>query len=207
MKNNALPLIAILRGVTPENILAVAEVLVEEGFSSIEVPLNSPDALTSISMLVNAYSSKYLIGAGTVTTPKLAEAVIATGANLVVTPNLNKEVVSMSVAANCQCFPGVVTPTEAFAALEYGASGIKIFPASVLGIEGFKALKSVLPTDVKCYPVGGIEPSNESMHCWLEAGAYGFGLGSALFKSEMSLQDIRKRARAYVQVYQSFTHS
>ena len=204
MKNNALPLIAILRGVTPENILAVAKVLIEEGFSSIEVPLNSPDALTSISMLVNAHSSKYLIGAGTVTTPKLAEAVIATGANLVVTPNLNKEVVSMSVAANCQCFPGVVTPTEAFAALEYGASGIKLFPASVLGIEGFKALKSVLPADVKCFPVGGIEPNNESMHCWLEAGAYGFGLGSALFKPQMSLDEIRKRARAYVQTYQSF---
>ncbi|MBD1388336.1 2-dehydro-3-deoxy-6-phosphogalactonate aldolase [Neiella sp. HB171785] len=193
-----LPLIAIIRGVTPEQVLNVAEVLVEEGFTMIEVPLNSPDALTSIAKLVAKYGDKYIIGAGTVTTPELAEQVIATGANLVVTPNFNEQVVKMSVAAGCATFPGVVTPTEAFAALAAGATGLKLFPISMVGLDGFKALKSVLPTDTKCYPVGGVSPSVESMKPYVDIGADGFGLGSALYKPSMTLEQVRANARGYV---------
>lgn len=201
---NRLPLIAILRGVKPTQILSVAEVLIAQGFTSIEVPLNSPDALTSITMLVDKYGDQYLIGAGTVTTPALAEAVIATGANLVVTPNLNKEVVALSISAGCECYPGVATLTEAFNGIEYGATGLKLFPVSALGMDGFKALKSVLPQQTQCYPVGGIYPSASSMHPYLKAGATGFGLGSSLYKPSMSLQQVEDNAKAFVSIYKDF---
>lgn len=200
-----LPLIAIIRGVTPEQVLDVANVLVEEGFTMIEVPLNSPDALISISKLVAHYGKGYFIGAGTVTTPEQAERVIATGANLVVTPNMNPQVIEMSVAAGCATFPGVVTPTEAFAALAAGATGLKLFPISVLGLEGFKALKSVLPKDVKCYPVGGVSPSVESMRPYVDIGANGFGLGSALYQPSMTLEQIRTNARGYVSAFKQLS--
>lgn len=201
-----IPLIAILRGVTPDEILNVAAVLIEEGFTMIEVPLNSPDALSSIKKLVDTYSlDEYFIGAGTVTTKDLAEQVIATGANLVVTPNYNESVVRLASEAGCACFPGVVTPTEAFAALAAGATGIKLFPISMVGMDGFKALKSVLSPDTGCYPVGGIEPTEESMHPYLKAGASGFGLGSAIYKPSMSIDEVRERARAFVKVYKDFS--
>lgn len=201
-----IPLIAILRGITPDDILNVAAILVEEGFSMLEVPLNSPDALMSIKKLVDTYSVEdYFIGAGTVTTAELANQVIATGANLVVTPNYNEEVVKVSVAAGCACFPGVVTPTEAFSAIAAGATGIKLFPISMVGMDGFKALKSVLSPQTACYPVGGIEPTAESMHPYLKAGATGFGLGSAIYKPAMSHEEIRNRARAFVKVYHDFS--
>jgi 2-dehydro-3-deoxyphosphogalactonate aldolase len=197
-----LPLIAIIRGVTPDEVLNVAKILIEEGFSLIEVPLNSPDALTSIKMLVDTYGQDNLIGAGTVTTPELAKQVIATGANLMVTPNCNEEVIKLSVAAGCATFPGIVTPTEAFSALAAGATGIKLFPVSMLGLDGYKALNSVLPKGTLCYPVGGIEPSIESMKPYMEIGAAGFGLGSALYKAGMSDEQIRQNAKDYVTSYQ-----
>lgn len=196
-----LPLIAIIRGVTPDKVLGVAKILLEEGFSLIEVPLNSPDALVSIKMLVDTYKEGNLIGAGTVTTPELAKQVIATGANLMVTPNCNEEVIKLSVAAGCATFPGIVTPTEAFAALAAGATGIKLFPVSMLGLDGYKALNSVLPKGTLCYPVGGIEPTVESMKPYVEIGAAGFGLGSALYKAGMSDEQIRQNARNYVSSY------
>lgn len=199
-----MPLIAILRGIRPENVLKVSEVLIRQGFTSIEVPLNSPNALASIEILVNEYGNKYLIGAGTVTTPKLAEAVIESGANLIVSPNVNAEVIALSIQAGCECYPGVITPTEAFTALELGATGLKIFPISMLGIDGFVALKSVLPPDTKCYPVGGITSSEESMHPYLKAGATGFGLGSALFKASNTLEQIELNAKAFVDTYKRF---
>ncbi|MCF2947952.1 2-dehydro-3-deoxy-6-phosphogalactonate aldolase [Paraglaciecola aquimarina] len=198
-----LPLIAIIRGVTPDKVLGVAKILVEEGFSLIEVPLNSPDALTSIKMLVDEYGKNNLIGAGTVTTAEQAEQVIATGANLMVTPNCNTEVIKMSVAAGCATFPGIVTPTEAFAALAAGATGIKLFPISMLGLDGYKALNSVLPKGTLCYPVGGIEPRVDSMKPYIEIGAAGFGLGSALYKPGMSHEQIRQNAKDYVNSYQA----
>lgn len=200
-----MPLIAILRGITPKNALQVSQVLIRQGFTSIEVPLNSPNALASIEILVNEYNGKYLIGAGTVTTPELATAVINTGAKLIVSPNVNSEVIALSIKAGCECYPGVVTPTEAFTALELGATGLKIFPISMLGIDGFVALKSVLPKDTKCYPVGGIKASVESMHPYLKAGATGFGLGSALFTACSTLAQIELNAKAFVDAYKRFT--
>jgi 2-dehydro-3-deoxyphosphogalactonate aldolase len=196
-----LPLIAIIRGVLPADCIDVANILVEEGFTMIEVPLNSPDALTSIRLLVEEFGSELLIGAGTVTTPEKAQAVIDTGANLVVTPNVNEDVIKMSVAAGCATFPGVVTPSEAFAALAAGATGLKLFPVSMLGLDGYKALNSVLPPETLCYPVGGIEPTVESMKPYIGIGAAGFGLGSALYKPSMSLDEIRSNARSYVKFF------
>lgn len=199
---NHLPLIAILRGIEPAEVLEAAKVLIDEGFTMIEVPLNSPEALSSIKLLADNYadSDKFLVGAGTVTTLDEAEAVIATGANLVVTPNLNIEVVKASVKANCVCLPGVVTPSEAFSALAAGASGLKLFPASQVGFSGFKALKSVLPTGTLCFPVGGINTQSESMRPWLDLGASGFGLGAALYSSGMSMNQLRKNAADFIEV-------
>ncbi|AWB65049.1 2-dehydro-3-deoxy-6-phosphogalactonate aldolase [Saccharobesus litoralis] len=196
-----LPLIAIIRGVLPQDVIRIAEILVEEGFTMIEVPLNSPDALDSISRLVKHYGDKYYIGAGTVTTPEQAKAVIETGANLVVTPNMNEEVIKMSVAAGCATFPGVVTPTEAFNALAAGATGLKLFPVSALGLDGFKALKSVAPQGTLFFPVGGINPTIESMKPYTDIGAQGFGLGSALYKPSMSDEQVRQNARDYVKFF------
>lgn len=205
--NKHLPLIAIIRGVTPDTVLEVAQILVEKGFSLIEVPLNSPDALTSIRLLVEEYQNQLgesmYIGAGTVTTAEQAQAVIDTGANLVVTPNLNLAVLELANKANCITFPGVVTPSEAFSAVAAGATGIKLFPVSMLGLEGFKALKSVLPKNVLTFPVGGIEPTESSMQPYLQLGANGFGLGSALYKPNMTNGQVSDAAQAYVESYQN----
>lgn len=204
--SNHLPLIAIIRGVTPDAVIEVTQVLMEEGFTMIEVPLNSPDALTSIKMLVDEFGTdKYYLGAGTVTTPELAKQVIETGANLVVTPNMNEEVIGLSVDANCAVFPGVVTPTEAFNALAAGATGLKVFPVSALGVDGFAALMSVLPKGTACFPVGGIEPSVDSMKPFTKLNAAGFGLGSALYKPTMNLDQVRENAKAYVSSFKALT--
>ena len=208
--NEQFPLIAIIRGVLPENVIRVASILIEEGFTMIEVPLNSPDALVSIKKLVDHYltnddTTNYYVGAGTVTTPELAKAVINTGANLVVTPNMNEEVVKLSVEAGCATFPGIVTPTEAFSALAAGATGLKLFPVSALGNDGFKALNSVLPKGTLCFPVGGIDPTVESMKPLMEIGAQGFGLGSSLFKPTMTDDEIRKAAKAFVQTFKQLS--
>lgn len=198
---NHLPLIAILRGVEPNDIVRIANILVEEGFTMLEVPLNSPDALSSIRLMVDHFGPDLLLGAGTVTTEQEANAVIATGANLVVTPNLNEAVIKAAVAANCVCFPGVVTPTEAFAALAAGATGLKLFPVSQVGINGYKALKSVLPKDVLTMPVGGINPTVESMKPYIDIGANGFGLGASLYQVGMSDDQIRSNAKQFVGAY------
>lgn len=203
--NEQFPLIAIIRGVLPENVIRVSSILVEEGFTMIEVPLNSPDALISIKKLVDHYltnnTKQYFVGAGTVTTVQKAKEVIATGANLVVTPNMNEDVIKLSVAAGCATFPGVVTPTEAFNALAAGATGLKLFPVSALGQDGFKALNSVLPIGTLCFPVGGIDPTVESMKPLMDIGAQGFGLGSALYKPSMSDDEIRAAASAFVRTF------
>lgn len=202
---NRLPLIAILRGVNTSSVLQIAEVLIAAGFSKIEVPLNSPNALASISKLVGEYGDEFLIGAGTVTDVDSANAVIDTGAKLIVTPNFNAGVVKVSIAADCECITGVITPTECFAALASGATGLKLFPISLLGIDGFKAIKSVLPADVHTYPVGGITPTDKSMHPFLAAGATGFGLGTALYKADMDLNTIATLANSFVDSFKRFT--
>lgn len=198
-----LPLIAIIRGVEPQNVVRVSSILIDEGFSMIEVPLNSPNALLSITRLVDKFGDNYLIGAGTVTTASLAKSVIATGANLIVTPNYNAEVIKLAVNAGCVTFPGVVTPTEAFDALAAGATGLKLFPVPVLGLDGFKALKSVLPPNVDCLPVGGINPTIESMKPYMDLGATGFGLGASLYKPGLTDDEIRSNARKFVTTYTS----
>ncbi|TDF34447.1 2-dehydro-3-deoxy-6-phosphogalactonate aldolase [Alteromonadaceae bacterium M269] len=200
-----LPLIAILRGIETQDVVAVTETLIEEGFTMIEVPLNSPNAIASIKTLVRAFGPQYLIGAGTVVAPNWAQEVIETGANLIVTPNLNEAVVEMAVRAGCAVFPGIATPTEAFAALASGATGLKLFPVSNVGVEGYKALQSVLPENTRCFPVGGIEPTVESMKTYLDLGAAGFGLGSSLYKPNMTLPQIRQNANAAVKSYKACT--
>ncbi|WP_077341811.1 2-dehydro-3-deoxy-6-phosphogalactonate aldolase [Pseudocolwellia agarivorans] len=200
-----LPLIAIIRGVLPEDVVRIGQILIDEGFTMIEVPLNSPDPLVSIKKLVDAFGDKYLIGAGTVTTPQKAKDVIATGANLVVTPNMNTEVIKLSVEAGCATFPGIVTPTEAFDALAAGATGIKLFPVSALGLDGYKALKSVLPPETLSFPVGGIDPTVESMKPLLDIGANGFGLGSSLYKPNMTDDQVRANAKQFVETFKSLT--
>lgn len=199
--NEQFPLIAIIRGVQPEDVVRVAQLIIDQGFTMIEVPLNSPDPLNSIKRLVDHFGDKYFIGAGTVTTPQLARDVIATGANLIVTPNMNEDVIKISVGAGCATFPGVVTPTEAFNALSAGATGIKLFPISALGLDGFKALKSVLPKDALCFPVGGIDPTVASMKPLLDIGANGFGLGSSLYKPTMTDEEITENARKFVEAF------
>ena len=199
-----LPLIAIIRGVTPENCLAVAAELVAAGFTMIEVPLNSPNAISSIQLLVEKYGTDdFFIGAGTVTRVDLAKQVIETGANLVVTPNCDVKVIQLCVAAGCATYAGIVTPTEAFAALGAGATGLKVFPVSMVGIDGIKAMLSVLPAGTPMFPVGGINPTKESMEPYINAGVNGFGLGSALFKPSMSLPQIRENAEQFIQQFKS----
>ena len=197
-----IPLIAILRGVTPKTILNVADVLVKAGFTKIEVPLNSPDAIESIRLLVSEYNTKdFEIGAGTVTRLDLVEQVLETGANLVVTPNCNVEVIKTAVDAGCVTYPGVVTPTEAFSAVHAGATNLKLFPISMVGVGGMSAMKSVIPSDIALFPVGGIDATFESMSPYLNNGAKGFGLGSQLYKPSMSLDEISQKANAFVKTY------
>jgi 2-dehydro-3-deoxyphosphogalactonate aldolase len=196
-----IPLIAILRGVEPEQVLNVAYVLINEGFTRIEVPLNSPHALVSITSLVKEYGPQLLLGAGTVSTAEQARAAIDAGANLIVSPNFNEEVVRISKAARCRVYPGVLTPTECFAAIAVGASGLKLFPISVLGVAGFKAIKSVLPSGTECYPVGGIEATRVSMQPYLNAGATGFGLGASLYQPTMSLRTLSENAKSFIKTY------
>jgi 2-dehydro-3-deoxyphosphogalactonate aldolase len=200
------PLIAILRGITPSSVLDVAKVLVEAGFTKIEVPLNSPYALESISMLVSEFGTKdFELGAGTVTRLELAEDVMETGANLIVTPNCNTDVIKTAVDAGCVTYPGVVTPTEALNAVHAGASNLKLFPISMVGTTGMNALKSVLPSHIKLFPVGGIDATTDSMAPLIDRGASGFGLGSQLYKPNMSLEQIRKKAHAFVDTYKKVT--
>lgn len=201
-KNSEIPLIAILRGVTPQTILNVASVLVSAGFTKIEVPLNSPNAIESVRLLVKEYGTKnFELGAGTVTRLDLAEQVLETGANLVVTPNCNVDVIKTAVDAGCVTYPGVVTPTEAFNAVHAGATNLKLFPISMVGVGGMGGMKSVLPSHISLFPVGGIDATIESMSPYLNKGAKGFGLGSQLYRPSMSLDEIRRNAKAFVTTF------
>ena len=147
-------IIAILRGVLPEEALKVGQALIAAGVTRIEVPLNSPEPLKSISVLVDAFGERAEIGAGTVLSPEDVEAVAATGARLIVSPNCDAEVIKAAKAKSCVCFPGVFTATECFAALRAGADGLKLFPSEVLGVSGLKALRAVLPAGTPLFAVG-----------------------------------------------------
>ncbi len=196
-----LPLVAILRGLEPERAVAVGEALVEAGFDIIEVPLNSPDPLASIAALVAALGARALVGAGTVLTEAEVDALAAIGAGLVVSPNCNPAVIRRSRAKGMVSLPGVFTPTEMFAALDAGASGLKLFPAEAASPAVIKAVRAVLPPQVPLLAVGGIGVANMGDYC--AAGATGFGIGGSLFKPDKPLADIAADARAIVAAFKA----
>ncbi|MGY4493338.1 2-dehydro-3-deoxy-6-phosphogalactonate aldolase [Pseudomonas sp. TE3610] len=189
-------LIAILRGLRPEEAQAIGQVLYDQGFRVIEVPLNSPSPFDSIRILRDSLPADCLIGAGTVLTVEQVQQVKAAGGQLIVMPHSDAKVLRAAKAAGLYLSPGVVTPTEAFAALEEGADALKLFPAEMLNPGVVKALLAVLPKGTALIPVGGITPDN--MAPFVEAGVQGFGLGSGLFKPGMSPADVAARAQAYV---------
>lgn len=192
-------LIAILRGITTGEAVAVAEALAEAGIGMIEVPLNSPDALTSIRLAAHALDGRALVGAGTVLDKQAVDAVAAAGGKFVVSPDTNRPVIARTLAHGLLSFPGVFTPTEAFRAIRAGATGLKFFPAEVLGPAGIKAIKAVLPSDMPVYAVGGARPDNFGE--FFAVGCTGFGLGTYLYKPGMTLGETAERARAAVAAY------
>ena len=194
-----LPLIAILRGIRPEEVPAAADALTGAGFRIIEIPLNSPQPLESIRHL--AGRSGLLIGAGTVLSPGEVEGVAAAGGRLMVAPNADREVIAAAKRLGMVALPGVATPTEAFGAIAAGADGLKMFPAEILPPKAVKAWRAVLPASIALLPVGGITP--ESMADYLAAGADGFGLGSALYKPGMSAGELGQRAQAFARAYRA----
>ena len=190
-----LPLIAILRGLTPEEAPAIGQALVSHGFSIIEVPLNSPQPLLSITALARDFPNT-MIGAGTVLTPQQVREVHGAGGRLIVAPNFNPQVVAEALALGMVVLPGVATATEAFAALEAGAHGLKLFPAEMLSPAAVKALRAVLPSDTALLPVGGITPN--TLQAYRQAGASGFGLGSALYAQGYTASQVSDNAGAFV---------
>lgn len=192
-------IIAILRGITPAEAVPITEALIGAGISSIEVPLNSPDPFTSIRQMVDSFGQSALIGAGTVLNPDDVQRLHQIGAGMVVSPDCNPRVIVATKQAGMKSYPGVMTPTECFTALRNGADGLKLFPGSLIGPEGLKAIKAVLPPGTETYAVGGAGPSNFAD--WFAAGVDGFGIGSALYKPGASVDDIRARAKDIVAAY------
>ena len=191
------PLIAILRGIKPTEVVDVAEILIEKDFKIIEIPLNSPDPIRSIELLTHYFENHAIIGAGTVLDEASIRSIAEAGAKLIVMPNGNGIVVKAAKDRGLIAIPGIATPSEAFAMIEAGADALKLFPAEWIPPSVLKAMKAVLPSTVPILPVGGITP--EKMNDYLKAGAIGFGLGSALYKPGMTLRDIRKNAEAFNQ--------
>lgn len=189
------PLVAILRGITPAEAVPVGQALVDAGFRLLEVPLNSPEPLESIAQLSRALPST-VVGAGTVLTEDQVRAVHAAGGRLIVAPNFDRKVVQAARALGMACLPGVMTPTEAFAALDAGATGLKLFPAEMITPAAVKAMRAVLPADVLLLPVGGITPAN--IGAYRAAGANGFGIGSALYKPGRLPREISQVAHDFM---------
>jgi len=196
-----LPLVAILRGLKPSEAPEILEALVGEGFALIEIPLNSPDPLASIAAMRRLAPPEAFVGAGTVLSVADVEAVAGAGGDLVVTPNANAPVIARARALGLICLPGVATPTEAFAALEAGADGLKAFPAEMIGPAIVKAWRAVIPARVPILPVGGIGPG--SMAAYMAAGASGFGLGSAIYKLRDTPARVKENAAAFVAAWRA----
>jgi len=200
-----LPLVAILRGLRPEAAEAVGFALVEAGFRIIEVPLNSPEPFRSIETLAKTMPSDILVGAGTVLDVEQVDGIKDVGGKLVVMPHADLDVIRRAKEHRMVCTPGVATPTEAFAALKAGADGIKIFPAEGIPPNVVKAWRAVLPKEAIVLPVGGIKPDN--MKPYVDAGANGFGLGSALFTPTMSVEEVARNARAFASAWRDLRSS
>ncbi|OBU47924.1 2-dehydro-3-deoxy-6-phosphogalactonate aldolase [Stenotrophomonas maltophilia] len=194
-----LPLVAILRGLTPQEAPAIGAALAEAGFHILEVPLNSPQPLQSIELLAKQLGDRCLIGAGTVLSTAQVQDVNNAGGRLVVMPHADVEVIAAAHASGMVCTPGVATPTEAFAALRAGADALKLFPAEQLPPPVLKAWSSVLPAGTPLLPVGGITP--EHMAAYRQAGAAGFGIGSALYAPKTPADDVARRARAFIDAW------
>jgi len=192
-------IVAILRGIAPDEAVAVGEELMAAGITKIEVPLNSPEPIVSVARLADAFGTLALIGAGTVLDPAEVARVRDAGGRLVVSPDMNPEVIRATRAAGMASYPGVMTPTEAFAALRAGATGLKLFPGTLIGPEGLKAMRAVLPKGTEVLAVGGAGPNNFA--AWFEAGADGFGIGSALYAPGDGPDRVADRARDIVAAY------
>jgi len=196
-------LIAILRGVRSDEVLDIAEGIVEAGFSAIEVPLNSPDPLASITALVEKYGDTLEIGAGTVLTVDQVHECRQVGARIIVAPDTDRDVITTALELGLTPYPGAATPTEAFAAVKAGATNVKLFPSSAVGISGMKAWREVLPSGTELFPVGGVGADNAAE--WRKAGAAGLGLGSSLYRRGDRPDDVRTRAQAIASAWaQSF---
>jgi 2-dehydro-3-deoxyphosphogalactonate aldolase len=191
------PVIAILRGVRPDEVVAIVDALLAEGIRIVEVPLNSPSPLQSIEAVVRAFGSDVVTGAGTVLDAQSVDAVAAAGGRIVVAPNCNPRVIERALALGLAALPGTATPTEAFAAIDAGARFLKLFPADTLGPATLKAWRSVLPGEVALIPVGGVTPGNLAE--FRAAGAAAFGIGSALYRAGDTPEIVRVRARAFVE--------
>jgi 2-dehydro-3-deoxyphosphogalactonate aldolase len=198
---DALPLVAILRGLKPEEAVEVGEALLDAGFTCLEVPLNSPRPLDSIRLLREALGDRALVGAGTVLTPQAVREVVEAKGQLIISPNADPEVIRETVAVGALSMPGVFTATEAFSALAAGAQVLKLFPSEIAGPPGLKALRAVLPVGQRLYAVGGVTP--ETLATWRSAGASGFGIGGALYKPGMTAAEVGANARAFVTAWRA----
>lgn len=193
----AMPLIAILRGIRPEEAVAVGEALIGAGLRIIEVPLNSPEPFESIDRLVRRFGAEAVIGAGTVRSPNEVERLCEIGAGLVLSPHVDPAVVRASVAAGLVSIPGILTPTEAFLALESGAHALKLFPMEMIGIPGARAMRAVLPQGTRLVAVGGVGESNAAS--LLDGACDGLGIGSSLYKPGDNASAVAARARRFVE--------
>jgi 2-dehydro-3-deoxyphosphogalactonate aldolase len=193
------PLVAILRGVKPAEAEAIVSVLIESGMTAIEIPLNSPDPFRSIEIAVKTAAAGVLIGAGTVLTTADVERLDGVGGRLLVTPNIDPDVIAEARKRGMVTMPGVFTPTEALRAVKAGVSSLKFFPASVLGASGIAAIRAVLPSDLMIAAVGGVSDKNFAEYT--RAGIHAFGLGSSLYKPGMTATEVAARARASIQAY------
>lgn len=190
------PLVAILRGVRPDAVEAIGEALIDAGFTLIEVPMNSPDPLDSVARLAKRFAGRAIIGAGTVLDTDGVAAVQAAGGTMIISPNMNPRVIAATAAVGLVSLPGIATPSEAFAALEAGATALKLFPAEAASPVVLKAMRAVLPKSARVLPVGGITPAG--MAPWTAAGAAGFGLGGALYSVGATAEQVGANARAFV---------